>query len=198
MVKLNISEEEKQIVKEYFKTSSLILIRLKAQAILMRNRGIHIIDIASVLSRDERTIRRWIKDFKLRRIASIFTGKKDNENASKLTRLQKEEIRKILKQKPSAYGLSKEFWDIPQLKKYIYARFDVIYESERSYHFLLEFGNLSFKVPDRFNVNRNEYIIADRMEDIYEEIIPYLEDLSWEVFCSDETRIQLEAITRRA
>ncbi|PIX69563.1 hypothetical protein COZ39_05240 [Candidatus Roizmanbacteria bacterium CG_4_10_14_3_um_filter_33_21] len=36
------------------------------------------------------------------------------------------------------------------------------------------------------------------MEDIYEEIIPYLEDLSWEVFCSDETRIQLEAITRRA
>ena len=198
MVKLNISEEEKQIVKEYFKTSSLILIRLKAQAILMRNRGIHIIDIASVLSRDERTIRRWIKDFKLRRIASIFTGKKDNENASKLTRLQKEEIRKILKQKPSAYGLSKEFWDIPQLKKYIYARFDVVYESERSYHFLLEFGNLSFKVPDRFNVNRNEYIIADRMEDIYEEIIPYLEDLSWEIFCSDETRIQLEAITRRA
>ena len=76
MVKLNISEEEKQIVKEYFKTSSLILIRLKAQAILMRNRGIHIVDIASVLSRDERTIRRWIKDFKLRRIASIFTGKK--------------------------------------------------------------------------------------------------------------------------
>lgn len=198
MVKLNISEEEKQIVKEYFKTSPLMLIRLKAQAILMRNRSIHIVDIASVLSRDERTIRRWIKDFKLRRIASIFTGKKDNENASKLTRIQKEEIRKILKQKPSVYGLPKEFWDVPQLKTYIYAQFGTVYESERSYHFLLEFGKLSFKIPDTFNVKRNEYIITERMEEIYEEIIPYLENPSWEVFCSDETRIQLEAITRRA
>lgn len=198
MVKLNVSEEEKQIVKEYFKTSPLMLIRLKAQAILMRNRSIHIVDIASVLSRDERTIRRWIKDFKLRRIASIFTGKKDNENASKLTRIQKEEIRKILKQKPSVYGLPKEFWDVPQLKTYIYAQFGTVYESERSYHFLLEFGKLSFKIPDTFNVKRNEYIITERMEEIYEEIIPYLENPSWEVFCSDETRIQLEAITRRA
>lgn len=72
------------------------------------------------------------------------------------------------------------------------------YETDRSYHFLLEFGNLSFKYPNKFDVRRNEDQIARRMEEIYEEIIPLLEDPEWEVFCSDETRMQLTAITRKA
>ncbi len=73
-----------------------------------------------------------------------------------------------------------------------------MYESDRSYHFLLEFGNLSFKYPDKFNIKRDEIKIASRMEEIYGEIIPYFEDAEWEVFCSDEVRMQLEAIQRRA
>lgn len=198
MVKIILSKEEKEILQQYFKTSPLLLIRLKSQAVLMRDRHIKMIDIAAVLSRDVRTVRRWIQDFHIRKLASIFTGHEDNENASKLTRVQKEEIKSVLSEKPSVYGLPKEFWDIPQLKKYVHARFEVVYESERSYHFLLEFSNLSFKVPDKFSVRRNEIKIADRMEEIYGEIIPLLENPNWEVFCSDETRIQLEAITRRA
>jgi hypothetical protein len=62
----------------------------------------------------------------------------------------------------------------------------------------LEFGNLSFKYPDKFNVRRDEKQIAARMEEIYGEILPLMEDPLWEVFCSDETRMQLEAITRKA
>jgi transposase len=155
-------------------------------------------DIADVLGRNVRTVERWIKDFKQKRLASIYTGHKENENAAKLTREQKEEIKRVLGQPPSAYGLSKEFWDVPQLKQYVYARFGSVYESTRSYHFLLEFGNLSFKNPDKFNVRRNEKQISERMEEIYGEILTYMEDPEWEVFCSDETRMQLEAITRRA
>lgn len=155
-------------------------------------------DIADVLSRNERTVGRWVKDFSERRIASVFTGHQDNENAAKLTSTQKEQIKKVLTFPPSAFGLPKEFWDVPQLKSYIYARFGVIYESVQSYHFLLEFGSLSFKYPDRFSVRRDERKIAARMEEIYGETINYMDDDSWEVFCSDETRIQLEAITRRA
>ena len=198
MVKIVLTEEEKGIVKGYFKTSLIALLRLKAQTVLMRDRGIKILDIAAVLSRDTRTIRRWIKDFTERRLGSIFSGLVGNENASKLTREQKEEIKRVLGQPPSAYGLPKEFWDVPQLKEYVYARFGTVYETDRSYHFLLEFGNLSFKNPDKFNVRRNEKQISERMEEIYGELIPLLEDPEWEIFCSDETRMQLEAITRRA
>lgn len=198
MIKIQLAEEEKQTLKNYFKSTSLILIRLKSQAILMKSRGISFVDIAAVLDRDERTVRRWIKDFKYRRLGSIFTGQKDNQHAAKLTRTQKAEIRRVLLRKPSVYGLPKEFWNVPQLKTYVFARFGVVYESDRSYHFLLEFGNLSFKYPDKFNVKRDERKIADRMEVIYEEILPYMESPEWEVFCSDEVRLQLEAIRRRA
>ncbi len=198
MVEIILSKEEKQVLKDYFKTTPLILIRLKSQAILLCSKQMLIADIADVPGRSTRSIERWTQDFKNKRLSSIFTGHKDNENASKLTREQKEDIQKVLSQKPSAYGLPKEFWDVPQLKKYVYAKFGTVYETDRSYHFLLEFGNLSFKVPDKFNVRRNEQKIAVRMEQIYEEILPFMEDPEWEVFCSDETRIQLEAITRRA
>lgn len=198
MLIFRLSQEEKLIIRSYFKSSPITLIRYKAQAILMHDNGLQLRDISDSLLKSECTVTRWIKDFLRRRISSLFSGLVDNQNSAKLNRLQKAEIKKALSQKPSLYGLPKEFWDVPQLKKYVYTQFNVIYESERSYHFLLEFGNLSFKVPDRFNVRRNEFAITDRMENIYEEIIPYFEDLTWEVFCSDETRMQLEAITRRA
>jgi transposase len=198
VIQIDLTTEEKEMLQEYFKTSPISLIRLKAQAILMRDHEMKVEEIAYAVVRDERTIERWITDFSKKRLGSIFSGMVDNDHASKLTKGQKEEIKKVLNQKPSDYGLPKEFWDVPQLKRYVYARFGTVYETDRSYHFLLEFGNLSFKVPDKFNVRRNEQKIAVRMEQIYEEILPFMEDPSWEVFCSDESRMQLEAITRRA
>lgn len=198
MIRISLSNEEVGLLQSYTKTSPIGLLREKSAAILFRSRGVLIKDIAFSLNVSYRTVERWTKDFYERRMASIFNGLIGNEHAAKLTREQKEEIQKVLKEKPSAYGLSKEFWDVPQLKKYVYARFGEVYESERSYHFLLEFGNLSFKYPDKFNVKRDEIKIANRMEEIYGEIIPLMEDPEWEVFCSDETRMQLEAITRKA
>jgi len=198
VIQIDLSKEEIAVLQDYFKTSPISLIRLKAQAILLRDHEMKIEAIAYAIVRDERTIERWIKDFGERRIASIFSGMVGNEHASKLTREQKQSIKKVLTQKPSVYGLPKEFWDVPQLKQYVYARFGSVYESERSYHFLLEFGELSFKNPDKFNVRRDEKVIETRMDEIYGEILPLMEDPNWEVFCSDETRMQLEAITRRA
>lgn len=198
MIQIGLSEEEKRILKNYSKTTPLILIRLKSQAILMKNRKISFVDIADVLDRNERTVRRWVKDFRERRLASIFTGQKDNQHASKLTREQKEEIRTILSEKPTDHGLPKEFWDVPQLKKYVKATFGVIYESTRSYHYLLQFSNLSFKTPDVFDIRRDEAYIRKRMAEIRRWVIPKMNDPKWVILASDETRIMLEAITRRA
>ncbi|MFH1233505.1 MAG: IS630 family transposase, partial [Patescibacteria group bacterium] len=102
------------------------------------------------------------------------------------------------KQSPSEYGLPKEFWDIPILKRYVKAEFGTVYESRQSYYFLLKFSNLSFKLPDKFDIRRNETLINQRIEEIRVEIKEYLNNNQWEVFASDEARIQLEAITRKA
>lgn len=155
-------------------------------------------NIGDILSRDRRTISLWLANWEKRRMASIFTGHARNENAAKLSRENKEAIKKALGKPPSERGLPKAFWDVPSLKTYTQATFGVVYESERSYHFLLRFSNLSFKYPEAFDRRRDEAKIAARMEEIREEIRPFLEDPDWDVFASDEVRIELEALTRRA
>lgn len=164
----------------------------------MRIKGMSVKDIGDILSRDERTVRQWFGDFHERRMASLFTGHAENENASRLTKAQKEEIKATLQEPPNACGLPKEFWDVPTLKEYIRVEFGVEYESEQSYRFLLKFSNLSFKYPDTFDRHRDESSIEKRMKEIRKEIRPFLKDEEWEVFASDEVRIELEALTRRA
>lgn len=198
MIKIILTEDEKYLLGEYFKTSPLKLVRLKSQAVLMRSEELKLETMSKLLFKEQRTIQRWIKDFSKIRMASIFTGHKDNENAGKLTKKQKQEIANTLKKPPSEYGLPKEFWDIPALKEYINVEFGVVYESERSYHFLLKFSNLSFKLPDKFDIRRNEKLIKKRMEEIKLEIEDYLNKGEWEVFTSDEVRIMLETLTKKA
>ena len=164
----------------------------------MRSKGIKIEDIAFVVSRDRKTIGLWLQNFDTQNMASIFTGHQNNENASKLTKKQKEEIKNVLQKSPSEQGLPKQFWDVPTLKAYTRTTFDAVYESPRSYHFLLAFSNLSFKYPATFDRRRNEETIVARMKEIHNEIKPFLMDSSVEVFTSDEVRIELEALTRRA
>lgn len=198
MIKTTFSPEEKTLLKGYLKTSPLALIRYKCQALLMRQKGMNLKDIADIVSRNEQTVGRWIKDFSTRRIASIFTGHENNNNASKLTKEQKQQIAETLHKPPCAYGLPKEFWDVPTLKEYVRAEFGVVYESVQSYHFLLRFSNLNFKYPDSFDQRRDDAYIAQRMREIHEEIAPFLNDSQWEVFVADEVRVQFEALTRRA
>lgn len=198
MRRVEITKQEHEVLKDYLRTSRLILIRSKCQALLMREKGMKLIDIGDIVSRDKRTITRWIKEWCEIRLGSLFSWQKSNENANKLTKEQREEIKKTLSKAPSDYGIPKEFWDVPTLKEYVEAKFDTVYESDRSYHFLLKFSKLSFKNPDTFDRRRNDRKIEERIKEIREEIEPKLKDSVWEVFASDEVRIELEALTRRA
>lgn len=188
--KTEISPEEKDLLRAYLKTSPLILIRLKCHAILTREKGMNLSDIADIVSRHENTVGVWMKEWEKQRMASIFTGHKGNQNANKLTKEQKEEIKEALLKPPSDYSIPKTFWDVPALKTYVQALFGIVFESVRSYHFLLSFCNLSFKYPDTFDFHRDETHIVERMAEIQKEISPFLKDDSWEVFASDEVRME--------
>lgn len=196
--KLELSTSEKSLLKGYFQTSPLKLIRLKSQAMIMHEGGLSLEQIANFTFRTERTIYSWVSGFLKIRMASIFTGHSRNKNANKLTNEQKLVIKEALSKPPSEYGLPKAFWDVPQLKEYIATKFDVIYESDESYYFLLKFSGLSFKYPDTFSVRRNEELIKQRIVEIKAEIAPLMEDPNVEVFAADETRMELEAIVRKA
>lgn len=198
MFRVEISEEERSLLKKYLRSSPLISIRSRCQAILMREKKMSLNDIGDVLSREQHAVSRWMKDWHERRMASIFSGHQNNENASKLTREQRREIEETLKNPPSENGLPRAFWDVPTLKTYVTAKFDAIYESERSYHFLLQFSELSFKYPDTFDFRRDDEKVEKRIAEIRDEIKPLLSDPNCEVFACDEVRIELEALTRKA
>lgn len=189
---------EKDVLKHYSQESPVKQIRLQSQVILMRDRGIAVSDIAGVVFKSERTVSSWLKRFVDTRLASIFSEKIGNENAAKLTRDQKKEIRWLLSQPPNECGVPPRFWDVPQLKKYVEAVFDVVYESDVSYHLLLKFSGLTLKYPDVVSPRRDEEAIKKRIKEIRREITPLLKSDNWVVFACDETRLQKEAEIRRA
>jgi len=197
VIRITLSKDEITLLQGYTR-SPIELIQFKALTILGRHQEIPFSALAIMFHRDVRTLERWVKDFSVNRMASIFSGMVNNEHASKLTREQKEEIKKTLSQPPSDHGLPTDFWDVPTLRGYVAAEFGVAYECDQSYHYLLRFSRLSFKYPERFDVHRDEQAIAVRIQEIREEIAPFLKDPNWEVYASDETGLQLEALTRKA
>ena len=195
---ISLTLPEKEIIEGYIKTTPLSSVRFRSYAVLMRSDGLEVKQISKYVFHSERTVTRWLKDFSNRKISSLFSGNVQNENASKLTRDQKQEIKEVLSQSPNDQGLPTEFWNVPRLKEYLSAVFGVVYESDQSYHFLLKFSNLSFKYPDKLSPGRDDVVIAKRIKEIREEIFPLISDPKWVVLAADETRVQLEAEIRRA
>lgn len=153
--------------------------------------------VADVVGRSIRQVALWRRNWNKKRMASIVSGHGTNRNASKLTKVQQKQIREVLAQPPSDYGIPKEFWDVPTLKEYIFSQFDVVYESNESYYFMLRFAGLSFKYPDTFDWKRDERLITERMTAIRNEIKPLLHRDDWEVFSCDEVKMQQDAIIRK-
>jgi transposase len=197
VLKTNISNEEKVLLREHHKYSPVLLVKLKAHAVLMWGNGLSDNGVADVVGRTERQVALWRRAWNKYRMASIFSGHAENHNAAKLTADQLQQIKEALASPPSDYGIPKEMWDVPILKEYVSTTFDVVYESPESYYFLLRFSGLSFKYPDTFDLRRNEAFILERMRSIRAEIKPLLHRDDWEVFSCDEVKMQQDAIVRR-
>jgi len=197
VLKTNITSEEKKLLRQHHNESPILLVQLKAHAILMWDNGMSDFGVADVVGRSERRVTLWRRDWNKQRMASIFSGHTDNRNAGKLTPYQLQQIKETLSAPPSEFGIPKTMWDVPTLKQYVSSRFDVVYESPESYYFMLRFAGLSFKYPDTFDLKRNEELILERMQVIRAEIRPLQHRDDWEVFSCDEVKMQQDAIIRR-
>lgn len=195
---VQITQGEKELLLYWRRYGCSPLIRDRAHAVLLNSHGFSAYRISKLLFRTDKAVRNWLSRFKQYRISSLFTKYRGNTNANKLTREQKEEIKKALNSPPSDYGIPKSFWTTKDLKKFIKAEFGVIYESDRSYHFLLKLSRLSWRLPDKFDVKRDDQFVKRRIKEIRREIAPLLKDERWVVLTSDETRIILESELRRA
>ena len=190
------TEEEIELLRQHYKKTPGTVSQ-RAHAILLSAKGKSAYDISEVLFTSEKTVREWIKLWHVKRLSSLFSGNFCNENASKLTKEQKEEIVRVLKSPPSDYGIPRAFWDVSSLREYLVVHFGVVYESPQSYHFLFKISNFSFKLPAAFDIHRNDREVKRRVRQIRQIISPYLRDPSWEVLAGDESRLTWQAIIRR-
>ena len=129
------------------------------------------------------------------RLSSIFPHYAANQNAAKLTRAQKEEIARTLHTPDS---LPAEWWTLPRLTEYIRAEFGVVYESDRSYHYLLKHLGFSFKLPTPVDVRRDDQAVEHTRAAIRERIKPFMASDTWAVLCADETQVRYEEEITRA
>ena len=151
------------------------------------------IEIAKILYSTESTIQRWIRAYKANGVGTVFPGYYNNQNAAKLTREQKEEIQELIKSDP----FPSSFWSVGSLKEYLSGRFEIEYQSDRSYHAILSLSDYSYKLPDLFNIRRDEGKVTERIKEIKKQIALLLESSEWLVFSSDESRIEWVTLKRR-
>jgi transposase len=194
---ISVEASERDVLRNWKRDRrSFVLVRLKAEAVILAAENVPIEIIGRFVDRSVVTVRNWLRDWCARRLGSVVTGHAGNENAAKLTRAQKEQVKEALMAKPSESGIPAAFWDVPALEDLVSARFGVEYESDSSFHLLMKFCGMSFKLPDPFDKRRDEEGITKRMAEIRAQVKGLLED-GYEVFAADEVRVEHEAETRR-
>ena len=189
-------EETAVLIRWKKRSDNHVLVRMKAEAILYASRGVDVGIIAEMVERTERTVLEWLAEWQATRMCSVLTGHAGNQNAAKLTRTQKEELKAILAQPPSRSGVHAEFWDVPAIREVVKIMFDVEYQADSSYQLLLRLCGLSLELPDPFDKHRDEQAVTRRMAEVKTEVKALL-DQGWEVYAVDEVRLEHEAETRR-
>ena len=189
-------EETAVLIRWKKRPDNHVLVQMKAEAILYASRGVDVGIIAEMVERAERTVQEWLADWQATRMCSVLTGHAGNQNAAKLTRDQKQELKKILAQPPSQTGVHAEFWDVPAMRDVVKTLSDAEHQTDSSYQLLLRFCGLSLELPDPFDEHRNEKAITRRMTEVKTQVKALL-DAGWEVYTADEVRLEHEAETRR-
>ena len=114
LVQIDMTNEERGVLirwKNYSDTYRLV--RMKAEAIAYAARGVGLDIIMEMVERAEKTVRKWLSQWRRRRLSSVVTGHAVGRNAAKLRRAQKEEREEIFNKPPSEAGAWAELWDVP-------------------------------------------------------------------------------------
>ena len=113
-MRIDMTDEERDILIRWKKRSDTYrLVRMKAEAIVYAARGVGLDIIMEMVERAEKTVRKWLSQWRRRRLSSVVTGHAVGRNAAKLRRAQKEEREEIFNKPPSEAGAWAELWDVP-------------------------------------------------------------------------------------
>ena len=112
---------------------------------------------------------RWRRTFEAGGISAL-TSKGAAGNRPLLTREQQRELLEAIEQGPSAHGHLDQRWTLARIRALIKERFAIDYRSSGGLHEMLTRLGVSWQVPTRRAVERNEGAIAAWREETWPDI----------------------------
>jgi len=157
---LPYSPEEEQALNKFLKTTKNVHERERARALLTLGKGKKRKEVAEIFSVNIGTLDRWKTSFRRLGILGI-RNKGYPGNHYQLTRIQKDEIKKLIHSKtPKDLQISeKRFWSLIALKKLVKERSGVTYSSEATYRKLFYYCGFSCHRPGKHNRNQNKQLV---------------------------------------
>lgn len=148
------------------RNDTLILVRLKVEAVFYTSRGVDTSIIAEMVDRTERKIKEWLSSWGRNRLHSVVTGYAGNQNTARLILAQKERFKEVLSKPPSQSCVKVNFWNVPVMRDVVRILFDVEYQSDFFYQLLLRFCGMSPRLLDPFDKRRDKAVITERMAQV--------------------------------
>jgi len=145
-------------VKEFLKKTKNVHEKERARAILKLIEGKPRKLIADIFDITLTTLDTWQKQFKSFGAAGLSIKTQPGNNHL-LTQKQKEEIKKIIRnKKPYQVGLEGKFWNVPKLSQLIKKKFKVAYRAQTSYQRLFKFCGFTHHKPAKVNKNQSSHM----------------------------------------
>lgn len=155
-----LTEQEVAAFRQRENETKDILEQRRLQAVRAYGTGVAIQDILSVVDCHEDTVRHWASQYQAQGLAGL-ASKWSKDNAAKLSRGQRAELRQrlksyrpdevIAKEKRSSQG---QFWTVSDLQIVVEEWYEVVYRDIGSYRRLLK--------ESRFSYQRTEQVYRSR------------------------------------
>jgi transposase len=141
--------------------------RLQATRLYGEGRGVG--DIIDIVACGERSLRRWVAQYQKEGVEGLKSKREGNQNAAKLTREQRAEIRAKVNQYrpdqilPADIRISRgAFWTVSDLRLAVERWYGVTYQSEDAYRTLLKTCQFSLqRVENQYRSRPDEEAIAE-------------------------------------
>ena len=154
----NLSEREKKAIEEAYQTTHKVPEKVCYQALKLLSQGYKRHEVATIIGKSLQALGEWVTTYNRKGLEGL-RGKKTTGNHRKLTREQKDQISKILKEKtPEQCGEEGKFWTVELLKKLVTREYGITYRSDQSYRNLLIQAGFSFHKPGKVHKDQNPHM----------------------------------------
>lgn len=175
----HLPREQVEALEKEFRRARSPNEKLKYQAIRLLNQKYTWGQVSEIVGKSKRTLGEWVSAYNRQGLSGLKV-KPQKGNNHKLTKEQKEEIKKLITQKkPEELNIEGRFWNIPLLKRLVKDKFNLTYESPESYRRLFKYCGFSFHKPNKVNKKQKDAMIKRFEVDLKKDSKGIKEKMVW-------------------